>query len=177
MKTKALLVLEWRRAFCMLRVHLFSIYVVCVLPPPNLCAGWSRYVPIARCNTCLLPLCCWAPLLGFQSTDRLTITEDLNSHVCQPGVGTLNGQAWKDNRQLSLRILQDLGFGKSSLEAVMKVRASLFRRGWSNDIIIALQLKNLDLWALSLSFRSHFPCLPFKLSYTLCGSLVNIKCP
>ncbi|CAN7985556.1 unnamed protein product [Ixodes hexagonus] len=36
-----------------------------------------------------------------------------------PGVGTLNGQAWSENRQLSMKILRSLGVGKASLEEVI----------------------------------------------------------
>lgn len=41
-----------------------------------------------------------------------------------PGVGTLNGQAWRENRQLSMNILRNLGFGKTTLEEVIKDEVS-----------------------------------------------------
>ncbi|CAN8015616.1 unnamed protein product, partial [Ixodes persulcatus] len=45
-----------------------------------------------------------------------------------PGVGTLNGKAWRENRQLSLHILRGLGFGKPALEEIILVEVQCLTR-------------------------------------------------
>ncbi|CAN7985560.1 unnamed protein product, partial [Ixodes hexagonus] len=40
-----------------------------------------------------------------------------------PGIATLNGQSWSDNRSLSLRLLRGLGWGTSTMESDIKEEA------------------------------------------------------